>query len=204
MAILIGILLGLSTLVFIGPVLLYLIKVSLENGFRGGAAVALGIIIGDVICVGIAVTGFKKIFDDENNLFWFAMVGGAILLAMGIKNIFKPTLEFDVSQKKKIKNQTLLIYFINGFALNFINPFVFAVWFGFSIFLQSQVEHDSEVLIGLVFALLVIFITDLLKAYYAKRVFSLIAPNRLKKLFKAFGFIMVLFSLRLFYYCYVI
>jgi len=202
MAILIGLLLGLSTLVFIGPVLLYLVKVSIENGFKGGIAVAFGIILGDAICVGITVTGLKRIFDDEKNLFWFALIGGFILLAMGVKNLFKPTLEFHVSEKKKIKNQTMLIYFINGFALNFINPFVFAVWFGFGTYLETQVTGNSGVLIGLSAALLVIFSTDILKAYYAKKVLSFIAPSRLKKLFKVFGFFMVLFSVRLFYYCY--
>ena len=203
MAILIGLFLGFSTLVFIGPVLLYLVKVSLENGFKGGLAVATGIIFGDAICVGITVTGFKRIFDDEKNLFWFALIGGFILLAMGLKNLLKPTLEFHIAEKKKIKNQTMLIYFLNGFGINFINPFVFAVWFGFGSYLEAQVGDNSGVLIGLVSALIVIFITDLLKAYYAKKVLSFIQPKRLKRMFKVFGVFMILFSLRLFYYCYV-
>ena len=202
MAILIGLLLGFSTLVFIGPVLLYLVKVSLENGFKGGFAVALGIIFGDAICVGITVTGFKRIFDDEKNLFWFALIGGLILLAMGLKNLIKPTLEFHIAEKKKIKNQTMLIYFANGFGINFINPFVFAVWFGFGTYLEAEVGDSTEVLIGLISALVVIFITDLLKAYYAKKVLSFIEPSRLKRLFKVFGIFMILFSIRLFYYCY--
>ena len=56
MAILTGILLGLGTMLFVGPVFFYLLKSTLESGFKAGIAVALGIILGDVICAGIALS----------------------------------------------------------------------------------------------------------------------------------------------------
>jgi len=54
-----GILLGLSTLLFLGPVLFYLLKSSMESGFKAGVAVASGIILGDIICVILVLSGGK-------------------------------------------------------------------------------------------------------------------------------------------------
>jgi threonine/homoserine/homoserine lactone efflux protein len=44
-----GILLGLSTLLFIGPVFFYLVKTTLEGGIWAGVSVAIDVVIGDVI-----------------------------------------------------------------------------------------------------------------------------------------------------------
>lgn len=203
MAVLLGILLGLSTLIFIGPVLLYLAKVSIENGFKGGISVALGIMLGDAICIAITLTGMKKVFSQEENLYWFALAGGFILLTLGLKYIISPSIHIKLKENVKIKNQTLFVYFINGFAVNFINPFVFAVWFGFGSYLESQLPNDNQVIVGLIVALIVIFLTDLLKAFYANKILDLIKPSKLKGLFKLFGIGMILFSFRLFYYCYI-
>lgn len=199
MAVLTGIGLGLGTLIFIGPVLFYLIKSAIEGGKRAGIAVALGIIAGDVICVNIALWGSKNtLFTDPIYLNGFAIGGGTLLVAMGLKYIFKPSLRKDVSGKFNATN--MAVYFTNGFLINFVNPFVFAVWFGFVSLLQAKFSTDAEVYIALIFTLLTIFTTDSLKALFAHKLTHVLQPETLVKLFKFFGILMISFGVRLLIY----
>lgn len=194
MAILTGILLGLSTLAFIGPVLFYLLKSALESGFKAGAAVAVGIILGDIICVILAYYGAERFFNNPDNLKWIALGGGLILLAIGLKYFLKPALSTET--EGKYKDKKVSVYFINGFLINFVNPFVFAVWFGFVSYNQSQFT-PTETISSLIATLITIFSTDLLKAYFSNRLITLIKPEKLKIIFKFFGIMMIAFAIRL-------
>ena len=194
MPILTGILLGLTTLLFIGPVFFYLLKSSIESGFKAGMAVAIGIILGDVICVLLALYGFGSFFESSENQKWLAGLGGVILFVFGLKYFFKPSLES--TKTKKNLSRSIIIYGINGFLINFVNPFVFAIWFGFYTLNQSKYEDDSVVL-SLVVTLIVIFTTDILKAYFAQRLSPFLSKKSLLVLFKVFGLIMIAFSIKL-------
>ena len=196
MPIFIGILLGLSTLLFIGPVLFYLIKSTIEAGVRAGFAVALGIIVGDIICVLLAVKGLGIIFEQVDNQRWLALAGGIILLSMGIKYIVKPTANTET--EGKFQTKTLWFYAVNGFLINFVNPFVFAVWIGYYTLNQEVFDSEIEIFISLLATLLTIFLTDCLKAVFAFKLKRFIQPKRLKVLFQIFGIVMVAFGVRLF------
>ncbi len=196
MTILTGILLGLSTLLFIGPVFFYLLKTSIEYGVKPGIAVSLGIIIGDIICVLLAVYGFGSFFEQPEVQKTFAGIGGILLLFYGLKYILKPRVSF--SKDDKLKADNLIKYFINGFLINFVNPFVFAVWFGFYTLVSSKFSSESEAITCLVIALVAIFVTDLLKIIFASKLSYFMNPTNLRLAFKIFGFLMIVFSLRLF------
>lgn len=195
MAILIGIFLGICTLAFIGPVLFYLLRSSFESGYKAGIAVASGIITGDIICVLLAFFGASEFFENPDNQRWIALAGGLILIIIGIKYVLKPKLSTEVD--KKYSTKKLGKYFINGFLINFINPFVFLVWFGYATYCRSKLDSESEVLIALIFTLITIFTTDILKAFFAERLLKLVKPNILKIVFKVFGIIMIAFAIRL-------
>ncbi|MDB0062732.1 LysE family transporter [Crocinitomicaceae bacterium] len=195
MPIFIGILLGLSTLLFIGPVLFYLIKSSLESGVRAGIAVALGIIVGDIICVILAAKGLGVIFEHTVNQRWLALAGGIILLSMGIKYIVKPTA--NTNTEGKFQSKFLWTYAVNGFLINFLNPFVFAVWIGYYSFNQEVFDSEFEIFLSLLASLLTIFLTDCLKSVFAFKLKRYIQPKHLKVLFQLVGIVMVAFGLRL-------
>ena len=162
-----GILLGLSTLLFIGPVFFYLVKSTLEQGLKAGISVAIGIIIGDIIYVFLIVEGLSDFLNNDLYKKWFALFGGILLLFLGLKYIFKPT-----SRTRFVKNisaTSLGKYFVNGFLLNFVNPFVIAVWIGFYSINQSRLESKSAIILSLIITLLVIFVTDCLKVVFAHK-----------------------------------
>lgn len=195
MEIITGLLLGLSTLLFIGPVFFYLLKSSLEAGIKAGIAVALGIIIGDVIYVVLALKGLGDFLQKDENAKWMALIGGLLLIGMGIKYLFYPSTKKDISGK--LKSKSLYIYCLNGFLINFINPFVFGVWVVFLTVNQSKFANETSVIISMSTILAVIFFTDLLKAFFAYKLKLFMNPSRLKVVYKIFGAIMILFGSRL-------
>jgi threonine/homoserine/homoserine lactone efflux protein len=194
MALLTGILLGLGTILFIGPVFFYLIKSTLESGFKAGLSVAFGIILGDMLCLGIALYSATEFIASPTFEFWASILGGLILLIIGLKYVLIPNLNTTV--KGRLKRSSLLVYGINGFLINFVNPFVFAVWFGFVSYTEAIYNH-STALFSLLVTLGVIFSTDVLKALFAGRISHLIKPQKLKNFFRVFGILMICFSIRL-------
>ena len=194
MALLTGILLGLGTILFIGPVFFYLIKSTLESGFKAGLSVAFGIILGDMLCLGIALYSATEFIASPTFEFWASILGGLILLIIGLKYVLKPNLNTTV--KGRLNRSSLLVYGINGFLINFVNPFVFAVWFGFVSYTEALYSH-STALFSLLVTLGVIFSTDVLKALCAGRISHLIKPQKLKNFFRVFGILMICFSIRL-------
>lgn len=194
MAILTGLLLGLSTLTFIGPVFFYLLKSSMESGFKAGAYVAFGVITGDIIYVLAVLHGAGSYFEDPVFQKWLSLVGGLLLLGMGIKYFFFPTLSTDVEERIRLKSNG--IYFLNGFLINFVNPFVIAVWVGFATLNESMYDHNSTV-ISLIATLFVIFTTDILKVLFANKISKLVKPEVLKRIYRLFGLVMLVFGVRL-------
>ena len=194
MALFTGLLLGLGTLLFIGPVFFYLIKRTLESGFKAGIFVALGIILGDILCLLIALYGSSEFMAQPTFVLWASIIGGTLLLFMGLKYVLKPNL--DTTVKGRLQRSSLLVYGINGFLINFVNPFVFAVWFGFVSYTKALYDNGTAVF-SMVITLSVIFSTDVLKALFAERISWLIEPQKLKNIFRVFGALMICFSIRL-------
>ena len=197
MELLTGALLGLSTLLFVGPVFFYLIKSSVEHSVKAGIAVAVGIIIGDIIYVILVLKGMGGFFESDENQKWLAIAGGILLVGMGIKYLIKPTSERKFS--KKFSKGSLFFYAMKGFLINFINPFVIGVWILFLGINQSKFSEESSVITSFVATLCVIFITDLLKVAFATKLKRFITPTRLKRVLQVFGLLMILFGLRLFF-----
>ena len=166
----------------------------MESGTKAGVAVAFGIIIGDAIYVVLAFYGVKKYFNDPEYQKWIALAGGIILLIIGLKYAIKPNTETNI--EGKIKKKSLGIYFMNGFLINFVNPFVFAVWLGFITYNQTMYD-DYWSVVSVITTLVVIFSTDILKVIFAQRLLKLIHPKILRQVFRIFGLVMILFGARL-------
>lgn len=197
MPIVTGLLLGLSTLLFVGPVFFYLIQIGMQIGFKAGLSVAIGIILGDIICVFLAIYGVGEYLENETVQYWFAIIGGIILIILGLKSIFVQS-----KINLNITNITSTNYFkiaFNGFLINFVNPFVFAVWFGFYSILTNKYESFFDVNLALTFVLVTIFFTDILKALFAQKIKKFITPSFYSKFSKAIGLAMIFFGIRLWF-----
>ena len=194
-----GFILGLGTIIFIGPVFFYLLKTTLEKGTQHGIIVALGIIVSDIVCAAICASGASSYLKDNANQFWLAIIGGIILLALGLKYIVKPTTKTD-SNKTLASNK--LAVFTQGFLVNFVNPFVFMVWIGFLVYGESQTTNSLSLLLFVLAILLGIFTTDLIKVLLSSKIRGYLKPQNMLIIHRTIGVILILFSLRLFFFAY--
>ena len=197
MEIITGLLLGLSTFLFMGAVFFYLIKTAIVSGRKAGVAVATGIILGDIIYVTLLLLGFSEFFQSEILLKWFALIGGVILIVIGIRYFIKKQL---ISEVENAPHVSIWVHFTKGFILNFINPFVAAVWIGFLAVNESQFTDTNQIVTSLTVTILIIYITDLLKVFYADKLRKFLTPSILKKGYRIMGIVMILFGLRLCYH----
>ena len=154
----------------LGPVFFLLIKASLEYGFRAAVSIALGVILADLVLLGTAYGGVEAFLpkSDMNVTFWVELLGGLLLFGIGLATILKKrenteggTLPYE---RRIIKHLSM------GFFLNIINPANFFEWVGAASVLKSKYQFETfENVSFFVGALLAVFITELLVAYFATR-----------------------------------
>ncbi len=189
---------GLGMIIFIGPVFFTLLQASFQFGFQSGWAVAWGIVISDVLCVILCEIGFQAFFQNTQNQFYIGVAGVFLLVGMGLNYLFNPKL----AQKTEIALTSMdyIGFFIKGFLVNFVNPFVFLVWLGVIGQARENGGYEGQELYLFLFATLIgIFFTDSLKAYFAHRIKSWINPQRLALLYKMVGLLLCVFGLVLWF-----
>ena len=191
-----GLAVGLALLIFIGPVFFTLIQSALQCGFRSGLAVAAGICLSDLVVVLLVhLFGLGAFFSDPAHQFLLGVAGGLILVSMGGYYLLKPRPKTYV--EIALKPSDYLKFFLKGFTVNFVNPFVFVVW----IYLIGRGSHAyasaAELSWFLAGALLGIFATDTLKAAFAHRIKSLLHPRTLRWVYRSIGLILLGFGLRM-------
>ncbi|MDF1673273.1 MAG: LysE family translocator [Vicingaceae bacterium] len=202
-ALLHGFLVGLGFIIFLGPVFFYLLKNALEKGFWVGFFIALGIVIGDLVCIVICSLGAVPFFNNPDNQFWIGIIGSLILLGLGIKFLVKPdtktkSAESPISQK--ISKRNYVSYFIQAFLINFVNPFVFVIWIGIIGYAETEYGYGKDMLAFFIAALLGIFSTDLLKAYFAHKIKKFLTQKFMRNLSRVFGVILIVFGVRVILY----
>lgn len=193
-----GFLVGLATVIFIGPVFFYLLSASIEFGLGGGIIVALGIIVSDLAVLLICYQGLAKLLTQEISQIWLSFIGAIILMVMGIWNIFFKKIKPATGQKATSKRRTIL--FTKGFLINFVNPFVFAVWIGLLSYAQSNWLDAVEGKIYISGVLIGIFSTDVTKVVLSKYLQNWLNPKRLTLLYRGIGLLMMAFGFRLVYH----
>ncbi|MEM7370541.1 MAG: LysE family translocator [Bacteroidota bacterium] len=197
MAFLEGFATGLAFIVFLGPVFFTLLRSSLEHGFRSGFSVALGIFSSDVICVillyGLGVT---DLITDPQNQFYISLGGSAILIGLGIKYMISPVKKV-ATKEVDTKRGHYLNFFIRGFLVNFVNPFVFIVWMGVISLAGSRYAVGEGFLWFLTGTLISILCTDTAKAAFASFIKTLLNPVWLGWTYRVIGVILLGFGVRL-------
>ena len=189
---------GLAMIVFIGPVFFTLLKSALNYGFWAGLMVALGIFISDVVCVALCAFGAIPFFKNPLNQHWLAIGGSIILFGLGLKYLLKPNVNTDTDLKLKAGHYTA--YFVKGFLVNFVNPFVFLVWIGVIGLAEVKYGGGIDLWIFLGAALLAILLTDTTKVIFAQRIKSLIQPKFLLRAYQIIGVVLIGFGFRMLWF----
>ena len=190
-----GYLTGLALIVLIGPVLFVLLQNTFAGGRGPGLAVAFGIFVSDVVAVAICALGFARFLQSEAVQPWIAGGGGALLLGFGVRYLLAPAI--DRLAEGPVTTTGLASAFVKGFLVNFVNPFVFAVWLGIIGAATARHGYDVDLLWFLTGAVLGILTLDVSKVLLAHRIRPLLAPRRLQWAFRISGVLLVGFGLRL-------
>lgn len=191
-----GFIVGLGLVILIGPVLFTLLQITLQHGRRAGLTVAFGIFISDVIAVALCVWGAARFFKNVENQFYIGLVGAIILVSLGIIYIVKPKTNF--GEKVELKSTDWFTFFMKGFLINFVNPFVFVVWLGIIAVANAKYGYSAELALYLTGTLLAILFLDTSKAFLAGYIKNLLKPEILLKLYRIIGVVLIIFGIALF------
>ena len=194
MAILQGLALGLLTAFLLGPVFFTLLKNAIHHGRNAGIATALGIIASDIIVISICFLATASLLDSIKTEPLVKLIGASILLFMGIRFVFWPSP--NLANNTKTTQKGYLGYFVQGFLVNGVNPFVFVVWIGY-ITIGKNSYSGNELILFLAFILVGILVTDIVKSFLAHRIRPYLKPVYLKKAYQVIGIIIVGFAMRL-------
>lgn len=197
-----GIQVGLILSFLMGPIFFVLVQTSVEQGFRAGAAVGLGIWVSDVLfflAVFYGLRYVKMVVAWPQFPFVLGLAGSIILVLFGLGAFFvRPSMDYFESPVTR-RVSTWPNLFMKGFLVNTINPFSVFFWMGLmSTVILKNAMHGKEPrmyaagIIGMVIA------TDLLKVILAKRIRQLLKPRHLLWFRRISGAALILFGLALF------
>lgn len=174
----------------VGPIFFGLIQISVEKSVKAAIIYASGIWISDIVYVLIIEQGLGYISDDIQFRMTFGIIGAILLVAFGVGIFFSP-----------LKKQTITTvgiksgigYFFKGVAINVFNPFVFILWISILSNISSVPIGKHWHFIGPL--LLVVAITDVLKAYYANKLGKLLNEKNLILVKKVSGMLLGMFGI---------
>lgn len=188
---------GLATALLLGPVFFTLLRAALDHGFKGGVLVAVGIIASDILALFICATGARAVFGGVVDGQALALVGGILLFVLGLLYALrKPR---NGVPKPALRKRDALGLFTSGFLVNFVNPFVFAIWTGLALHGTNAYDHPSDRAGFFTAVLIGIFLCDLLKAWLAPRLARLLSEHVMRWVYRGIAFVLILSSARLFW-----
>ncbi len=191
-----GILLGGVLAILAGPVFFLIMSTSLRKGFRYAAFIATGVLISDAFFIFIAYFGSNFILLLNNHRFLAGIIAGMLLIGFGVALLIKKTDIPAEAISVQDKLTSPFVYIMKGFMINAMNPSVLFFWIGVA---GTVSVKDTYTVTHLLFfygsILLTIYSTDLLKAYIAHKLKSIITINVLLWLNRISGFALIGFGI---------
>jgi threonine/homoserine/homoserine lactone efflux protein len=183
----------------IGPVFFILLETSIIKGFRAAIVFDLGVILGDIVFIGIAYLGSYRLIQslkDKPALFIF---GGIIMLAYGIISFISLRKEQKVDTKKidnEIIRKDYLSLFIKGFFLNIINIGVLGFWLAIIISVGPKLDMQNSRMFTFFSTVIISYLlVDCIKILLAKQLKSKMTPENILKIKKGISIVLMVFGL---------
>ena len=133
-----GFLTGIGQCLTVGAIFFSIIQNSVDNGYKAGLTVALGVVLGDAIFVTFALTGTAMIPHSKELEPILALVGVIFLVVLGLFNLIKGTPRI-AYPRTKLGNYAY--YFTTGFLLNALNPINFVSWVTIAAYIRHSLTY---------------------------------------------------------------
>jgi L-lysine exporter family protein LysE/ArgO len=177
-----------------GPVFFTLIQSSLQYGFRKAAYTIIGVVLADIIMLGIAYSGMSAFLPENLDVsFWASLIGGIVLLVLGTSFLLKKMVETEV----QIEDSKLIVQNISkGFFLNILNPSNFMEWVAMAGILKTKyhfVTHENVSFFTA--AVSMVILTELAIAFYASKLKGLMTVKTMDSINKVSGVLFIGFGL---------
>jgi len=194
--------LGFTLSFLIGPVFFVLLETSAVKGARAAIVLDMGVIFADIVFIAIAFLGSYKLLEQLTHHPALYGLGGMIMMVYGMITIIRKP------KKESIENQTeieipknnYLGLFVKGFLLNFINIGVLAFWLAMIVIFSPKLDLDPTRIVVFFSGILIgYFIVDLLKIFLAKQFKSKMTPERVVKIRRIIGVILLIAGIWLIY-----
>lgn len=200
-AILLGMGAGLISSFLTGPVFFAMIKTSIEKGFKAGFSLAIGVIISDVILIGLVLFGSQFLVYQDSFDKYVGIFGGIFLLAVGVYYLFSTVaINYENNTLNKISKRG---YLLKGFLMCILTPSTLMFWIIVSSIISVKLNNMlNEKLLCFIIAMATQLTIDGLKSYYSSKLRYKIKEDTLKKLNKVAGVIIIVFAFWLMYKTY--
>ena len=207
-----GLVFGLVLTVMAGPILFALLQAGIEQGFRAGMMVALGVFASDVLFVSMVYFGLSyilAIIELDGFELTLGTIGGVALIGIGIGTLLSkpPHLPNDyfleknkpptaITQQSIYKKSSYLSLWTKGFLVNTINPFTFFFWGVVATGKMAESNFNKDDFFyffgGILFTTLS---SDSLKVYLAKIIRKKLTPHHVLWVRKISGIAFVIFGI---------
>jgi len=176
-----GFFLGLTVAIIIGPAMIALIQTSIKYGAWHGVYLALGIFSSDLTIVVGSYFGASQILGNPKSHLILGIIGGTILLLFGIATLIRKVPETETVEairELKFNRGGFFTYYFKGYFLNLANPSIWFFWITSVVAINSSYGGQREK-VAFFFAgtLLMVLMTDILKALLADKIRSAISPQ---------------------------
>ncbi|RZJ72659.1 MAG: LysE family translocator [Flavobacterium sp.] len=199
-AILLGMGAGIISSFLTGPVFFAMIKTSIERGFKAGFSIAVGVIISDIILIGLVLYGSQFLVYQESFDKYVGLVGGFFLLAVGIYYLYsKVAINYQENGIGKISKRS---YLLKGFLMCILTPSTLMFWIIVSGIISAKLNSLEEKLFCFFIAMVTQLSIDGLKSFYSSKLRYRIKEDALRKLNKVAGVIIIGFAIWLIYKTY--
>ncbi|MFV8356520.1 LysE family translocator [Flavobacterium sp. XS1P32] len=197
--ILAGIPWGIFLSFMIGPVFFILLETSIIKGFRAALVFDLGVVLGDIVFIGIAYLGSYRLIQslkDQPALFIF---GGVLMVAYGIISFIQLKKEEKINTDiidREIVKKNYLSLFIKGFLLNIINIGVLGFWLAIIISVGPKLEMQTSRMITFFISVVITYLLiDCIKILLAKQLKTKLTPVNILKIKKGISIVMMVFGM---------
>ena len=190
-----GFLTGIGQCLTVGTIFFSIIQNSVDNGYKAGLTVALGVVLGDAVFVTIALLGTSIVPHSAVLEPILALVGVIFLVVLGLFNIIKGTPRI-AYPKTKFGNYAY--YLITGFVLNGFNPINFVSWVTIAAYIRHSLNYDmAQQTSFMAFSIVGVAGTESALALYAYKLKRYFTPRVARLFSQITGVIFIIAAARL-------